>query len=96
MFSSISRTIYIFSKHTWTFTRFVYETEHFNGVGELLEILGSIINGFALPLKAEHKQFLVRVSILIAHEYTQQKKITIVPWAAIFFDRILSIHKIQW
>uniref|UniRef100_A0A8C1MPJ6 Serine/threonine protein phosphatase 2A regulatory subunit n=1 Tax=Cyprinus carpio TaxID=7962 RepID=A0A8C1MPJ6_CYPCA len=28
---------------------------------ELLEILGSIINGFALPLKAEHKQFLVKV-----------------------------------
>lgn len=41
--------------------RFVYETEHFNGVGELLEILGSIINGFALPLKVEHKQFLVKV-----------------------------------
>uniref|UniRef100_A0A8C2HEG0 Serine/threonine protein phosphatase 2A regulatory subunit n=1 Tax=Cyprinus carpio TaxID=7962 RepID=A0A8C2HEG0_CYPCA len=31
------------------------------GVAELLEILGSIINGFALPLKAEHKQFLVKV-----------------------------------
>lgn len=45
------------------FYRFVYETEHFNGVGELLEILGSIINGFALPLKAEHKQFLVKVLI---------------------------------
>ena len=43
--------------------KFVYGTEHFNGVGELLEILGSIINGFALPLKAEHKQFLVRVLI---------------------------------
>lgn len=43
------------------FLRFIYETEHFNGVGELLEILGSIINGFALPLKAEHKQFLVKV-----------------------------------
>uniref|UniRef100_A0AAY5KU67 Serine/threonine protein phosphatase 2A regulatory subunit n=1 Tax=Esox lucius TaxID=8010 RepID=A0AAY5KU67_ESOLU len=42
---------------------FVYETEHFNGVAELLEILGSIINGFALPLKAEHKQFLVKVLI---------------------------------
>ncbi|KAG0714285.1 Serine/threonine-protein phosphatase 2A regulatory subunit pptr-1 [Chionoecetes opilio] len=42
---------------------FVYETEHFNGVGELLEILGSIINGFALPLKAEHKQFLIKVLI---------------------------------
>ena len=26
--------------------------------GELLEILGSIINGFALPLKDEHKSFL--------------------------------------
>lgn len=45
------------------FLRFVYETEHFNGVGELLEILGSIINGFALPLKSEHKQFLVKVLI---------------------------------
>ncbi|PAA77306.1 hypothetical protein BOX15_Mlig033290g4 [Macrostomum lignano] len=43
------------------FLRFIYETEMFNGVGELLEILGSIINGFALPLKAEHKQFLVKV-----------------------------------
>ncbi|KAF5898634.1 serine/threonine-protein phosphatase 2A 56 kDa regulatory subunit alpha isoform [Clarias magur] len=43
------------------FLRFIYETEHFNGVAELLEILGSIINGFALPLKAEHKQFLMKV-----------------------------------
>ncbi|KAJ8275444.1 hypothetical protein COCON_G00071960 [Conger conger] len=45
------------------FLRFIYETERFNGVAELLEILGSIINGFALPLKQEHKQFLVRVLI---------------------------------
>ncbi|CCE78526.1 Piso0_001152 [Millerozyma farinosa CBS 7064] len=43
------------------FLQFVYETERFNGIGELLEILGSIINGFALPLKEEHKIFLVRV-----------------------------------
>ncbi|KAK2707809.1 serine/threonine-protein phosphatase 2A 56 kDa regulatory subunit epsilon isoform-like isoform X3 [Artemia franciscana] len=43
------------------FLRFIYETEHFNGVGELLEILGSIINGFALPLKSEHRQFLIKV-----------------------------------
>ncbi|KAJ8979745.1 hypothetical protein NQ317_004732 [Molorchus minor] len=47
------------------FLRFVYETEHFNGVGELLEILGSIINGFALPLKVEHKQFLVKLAYCI-------------------------------
>ncbi|XP_060773874.1 serine/threonine-protein phosphatase 2A 56 kDa regulatory subunit alpha isoform [Neoarius graeffei] len=45
------------------FLRFIYETEHFNGVAELLEILGSIINGFALPLKAEHKQFLMKVLV---------------------------------
>lgn len=45
------------------FLQFVYETERFNGIAELLEILGSIINGFALPLKEEHKIFLVRVLI---------------------------------
>ncbi|KAA8914424.1 hypothetical protein TRICI_002922 [Trichomonascus ciferrii] len=43
------------------FFQFVYETERFNGIAELLEILGSIINGFALPLKEEHKIFLSRV-----------------------------------
>ncbi|XP_019869337.2 serine/threonine-protein phosphatase 2A 56 kDa regulatory subunit gamma isoform isoform X2 [Aethina tumida] len=43
------------------FYRFIYETEHHNGIAELLEILGSIINGFALPLKDEHKTFLSRV-----------------------------------
>ncbi|EAU77420.2 AGAP009341-PA, partial [Anopheles gambiae str. PEST] len=37
------------------FYKFIYETEHHNGIAELLEILGSIINGFALPLKEEHK-----------------------------------------
>lgn len=45
------------------FFQFVYETERFNGIAELLEILGSIINGFALPLKEEHKLFLTRVLI---------------------------------
>ena len=43
------------------FFQFVYETERHNGIAELLEILGSIINGFALPLKEEHKIFLTRV-----------------------------------
>lgn len=45
------------------FYSFVYETERHNGIGELLEILGSIINGFAMPLKVEHLQFLVRALI---------------------------------
>ncbi|CAE7823135.1 B'GAMMA, partial [Symbiodinium microadriaticum] len=45
------------------FFRYVYETQRHNGVGELLEILGSIINGFAKPLKAEHVVFLERALI---------------------------------
>ncbi|KAI4375363.1 hypothetical protein MLD38_013243 [Melastoma candidum] len=46
-----------------TFYRFIFETEKHNGIAELLEILGSIINGFALPIKEEHRAFLVRVLI---------------------------------
>jgi len=42
---------------------FIWETERHNGIAELLEILGSIINGFALPLKEEHKRFLQKVLI---------------------------------
>ncbi|KAG2213489.1 phosphatase 2A regulatory B subunit-domain-containing protein [Mucor mucedo] len=45
------------------FFQFIYETERHNGVAEFLEILGSIINGFALPLKEEHKLFLSRVLV---------------------------------
>ncbi|KAK9277292.1 hypothetical protein L1049_006832 [Liquidambar formosana] len=45
------------------FYQFIFETEKHNGIAELLEILGSIVNGFALPLKEEHKLFLVRALI---------------------------------
>lgn len=45
------------------FYRFIFETERHPGLGELLEILGSIINGFAVPMKEEHKLFLVRALI---------------------------------
>lgn len=45
------------------FFSFIYETERYNGMSELLEILGSIINGFTLPIKAEHKMFLKRVLV---------------------------------
>ncbi|CAI9780070.1 unnamed protein product [Fraxinus pennsylvanica] len=45
------------------FYQFLFETEKYCGIGELLEILGSIINGFALPMKEEHKLFLVRALI---------------------------------
>ncbi|KAM0018099.1 putative protein phosphatase 2A, regulatory B subunit, B56, armadillo-like helical [Helianthus debilis subsp. tardiflorus] len=43
--------------------QFVYETEKHNGIAELLEIFGSVISGFTLPLKKEHKAFLSRVLI---------------------------------
>lgn len=43
---------------------FIYETDHRqNGIGEILEIWGSIINGFTIPLKDEHKVFLSKVLI---------------------------------
>ncbi len=47
----------------FVFYQFIYETERHNGMSELLEILGSIINGFALPLKKEHEVFLRRALI---------------------------------
>ena len=40
-----------------------YEKEEHNGVTELLEILSSIISGFASPLKEEHREFALRVLV---------------------------------
>jgi len=51
------------------FYEYIYETDRHNGIAELLEILGSIINGFALPLKEQHKVFLSRV-LLPLHKVT--------------------------
>ncbi|CAA0838351.1 Serine/threonine protein phosphatase 2A 57 kDa regulatory subunit B iota isoform [Striga hermonthica] len=42
------------------FYRFVFEMEKHNGIAELLEIFGSVVTGFALPLKEEHKIFFWR------------------------------------
>jgi len=41
--------------------RFIFETEKHSGIAEILEVLGSIIHGFAVPLREEHKLFLRRV-----------------------------------
>ncbi|KAL4183093.1 hypothetical protein AMTRI_Chr11g153460 [Amborella trichopoda] len=41
---------------------FIRKTRH-NEIAELLEVLGSIISRFALPLKEEHKMFLERALI---------------------------------
>ncbi|KAI3817619.1 hypothetical protein L1987_11415 [Smallanthus sonchifolius] len=40
---------------------FIFETERHPGLGDLLEVLASIINGLAVPMKEEYKLFLVRV-----------------------------------
>lgn len=45
------------------FYRVVFESEKHNGIAELLEIFGSVVTGFALPLKEEHKIFLSRTLI---------------------------------
>ncbi|CAB3397585.1 unnamed protein product [Caenorhabditis bovis] len=57
----LSQRAYIRKQMNNIFYSFIYETERHNGIAELLEILGSIINGFAMPLKEEHKTFLLRV-----------------------------------
>lgn len=45
------------------FFEFVYETQQHNGIAEMLEILASIINGFAVPIKDEHKVMLARALV---------------------------------
>nr|GLL23576.1 serine/threonine protein phosphatase 2A 57 kDa regulatory subunit B' alpha isoform-like [Ipomoea trifida] len=46
------------------FLHYIFETEQRHpGIGELLEIWGTIINGFSVPLKDEHKLFFTRVLI---------------------------------
>jgi len=55
------------------FYNVIYESGKHNGISELLEILGSIINGFALPLKQEHKSFLSNVLIPLHKVRTLQQ-----------------------
>ncbi|XP_073120182.1 serine/threonine protein phosphatase 2A 57 kDa regulatory subunit B' beta isoform-like [Henckelia pumila] len=43
---------------------YVFDTEQrHSGIGDILEIWGTIINGFSVPLKEEHKVLLTRVLI---------------------------------
>lgn len=45
----------------------IYEDYMFNGASELLDIMSSIISGFAVPLRDEHKTFFSTV-ILHLHK----------------------------
>jgi serine/threonine-protein phosphatase 2A regulatory subunit B' len=40
-----------------------YEYETHNGLTELLEILSSIVSGFTMPLKPEHRDFFNKVMV---------------------------------
>lgn len=48
--------------------RLIYEDERAHGVAEMLEVLGSIINGFAVPLKRSHVDVLLRRVLLPLHK----------------------------
>lgn len=45
------------------FFEFIYEGVDHPGIAQLLEILASIINGFALPLRNEHRDTLIKTLI---------------------------------
>lgn len=67
------------------FYEFVYEGERHN-IAEMLEILGSVVNGFAVPLREEHKMFLERTLIPLHKNrllpvYYQQLSLCIVQFA---------------
>lgn len=42
------------------FFDFALESDKHNGIAELLEILASVINGFAVPIKDEHRVMLTK------------------------------------
>lgn len=45
------------------FIGFLHGNTAFRGIAEILEMLGSVINGYACPLKSEHLDFLTRILI---------------------------------
>jgi serine/threonine-protein phosphatase 2A regulatory subunit B' len=51
------------------FYTYIYETRYFSGITELLEIMISIINGYAVPLKQEHIDFLKNILLPLHTSY---------------------------
>ena len=58
-----NRRVIIRKTINYVFYEFLYEKKEHNGIAELLEILASIINGFTVPIRPEHKQSLERSRI---------------------------------
>ena len=42
---------------------FMYEDDSYRGIPQILQILGSIVSGYSIPLKEEHKVLLVKILI---------------------------------
>lgn len=61
------------------FFRLIHEDYRFNGVSEILEILASIISGFAVPIKEEHLAFFHNV-VLPLHK---------LPTCQLFHDELM-------
>jgi serine/threonine-protein phosphatase 2A regulatory subunit B' len=51
------------------FLTYIYETRYFCGITELLDIMISIVNGYVVPLKQEHIDFLVKILIPLHTSY---------------------------
>ncbi|KNB44405.1 serine threonine protein phosphatase [Blastocystis sp. subtype 4] len=62
-----NRRVTIRKTINYVFYQFLYEKKEHNGIAELLEILASIINGFTVPIRPEHKQSLER-SLIPLHK----------------------------
>ena len=62
-----------------SFLRLIHETDQFNGAGELLDIMASVISGYAVPLRAEHVTFFNDI-IVPLHK---------VPTCPLFFEKLV-------
>jgi serine/threonine-protein phosphatase 2A regulatory subunit B' len=51
------------------FLTYIYETRYFCGITELLDIMISIVNGYVVPLKQEHIDFLVKIILPLHTSY---------------------------
>lgn len=59
----VARRKMIRRKMDQTFAVLIHETHKFNGASEILDILASIISGFACPLREEHVTFFHNIII---------------------------------
>lgn len=67
-----------------TLTNLIHEGHRHNGVGEMLDILGSIASGYAIPLREEHANFFKNIVIPLHKVQTSPK----------FFEQLMRLSMI--